>query len=175
MGFGNTFVDVLRRLVGISKDPPVAVIDPNAVAAAGESAPEPVADPDDDDDLGADDDSLPPMNARDEWEDMQAFVARCEAEAIELCGIDIDDPTSFWEHYSRIETNPDEPSASAEDPDAAREARAKAAGFADLHHWEWVSQYCQIKWSELVEDTDPPEIRAKPSFSAAAERARVRP
>jgi len=161
MGFGNTIVDVLRRLVGISKDPPVAVVDPNAAATAGESEPEPeaAADPD------ADDDSLPPTSARDEWEDMQAFVARCEAEAIELCGIDIDDPTSFWEHYSRIETNPD---------DAAREARAKAAGFADLHHWEWVSQYCQIKWSELVEDTDPPEIRAKPPFSAAAERARVR-
>lgn len=167
MGFGNTFVDVLRRLVGISKDPPVPVVDPNA-ATGDQPEPEATADPD------ADEDSLAPTSARDEWEDMQAFVARCEAEAIELGGIDIDDPSSFWEHYSRIEANPDNPSASAKDPDdAAREARAKAAGFSDLHHWEWVSQYCQIKWSELVEDSDPPEIRAKPSFSAAAARLRV--
>ncbi len=165
MSFGSTVVDVLRRLVGISKDPPVVVVDPNAAATAGDPEPEPEPDAD----PPTDDDSLPPTSARDEWEDMQAFIARCEAEAIELGGIDIDDPASFWQYYSRIETD-----GADEADEAAREARAKAAGFADLRHWEWVSRYCQIKWSELIEDADPPEIRAKPSFSAAAERLRVR-
>ena len=163
MGFGSTIVDVMRRLVGISKETPVVEIDPSAAAdvAPPEIEPEPEAD----------DDSLAPTSARDEWEDMQAFVARCEAEAIDLCGIDIDDPTSFWRTYAQIEGTQPDPAAV---DDSTRDARAKSAGFADLHHWEWVSQYYQIKWSELLDDRDPPEIRAKPSFTVAAEQLGIR-
>ncbi len=165
MGFGNTFVDVLRRLVGIKSETPVVALD---LAATTPAEPEPDGDTDND---PIDEDSLRPASARDEWEDMQAFVARCEAEAIDLGGIDIDDPESFWRYCAKIE--PREPTGDSESQEAARGARAKAAGFADLHHWEWVSQYCQIKWSELVEDCDPPEIRAKPIFRAAAEKIRA--
>jgi len=164
MSFGNTFVDVLKRLVGVSKETPVVDLDTHATDTSIE--PEPDSEPDDDDD------SLRPTSPRDEWEDMQAFVARCEAEAIDLGGIDLESPESFWRHYRAIEPTEDNP---CEGDDASREARAQAAGFADLHHWEWVSQYCQIKWSELVEDCDPPEIRAKPSFSAAAQLLCSRP
>ncbi|MEZ4380491.1 MAG: hypothetical protein R3A79_04040 [Nannocystaceae bacterium] len=161
MGFGSTIVDVLRRLVGISKDTPVVTLDGAAPAAQPEFEEE------DDEDDEADGDELddqPDPTVHDEWEDMQAFVARCEAEAIDLAGIDLDDPESFWGRYYAIERAPRE--------EGAREARAKHSGFIDLHHWEWVSQYCQIKWSELVEDCDPPEIRAKPGFREAGARLR---
>ncbi len=169
MGFGNTFVDVLRRLVGLKSETPVVALDLDSTPSQAEPGRgTDSTDGADIDDDPVDEESLRPVSARDEWEDMQAFVARCEAEAIDLGGINIDDPASFWRYCSKIE-----PASEGEEHEAAREARAKAAGFADLHHWEWVSQYCQIKWSELIEDCDPPEIRAKPSFSAAAEKIRA--
>jgi hypothetical protein len=161
MGFGSTIVDVLRRLVGMSKDTPVVTLDG---AQASPAEPELEDDEDDGDGDGDELDEPPEPTIRDEWDDMQAFVARCEAEAIDLAGIDLDDPASFWSRYYAIE-----PASSG---DGSREDRAKQAGFSDLHHWEWVSQYCQIKWSEFVEDCDPPEIRAKPGFRAAGDRIR---
>lgn len=67
----------------------------------------PVADDDDDDDA----DEIPgndatrdgQVNIEDEWADLQVLIARCEAETIDLAGLDIRDPATFWARQLRIE------------------------------------------------------------------------
>ena len=155
MGFGNAIVDVLRRLVGLSKEPQVVDLQEQGAPAVDD-------DPEDEPD---DDEGQP--SVQDEWDDMQAFAVRCEAEAIDLAGIDINDPRTYWVRYLEIEVPEGEKIGT-------RESRAKSAGFGDIRHWEWVSQYYQIKWSELIEQPEGPAIRTRPAFDAARAEARRR-
>ena len=150
MGLGSTFVDVFKRLLGVAKEPPIATLE--GAAALG---PEPDDEPDDEPEDEA-------TSVEDEWADMQAFAARCEAEAIDLAGVDIDDPATYWARQHRFDA--------ALQAGSSRHDAARAAGFTDARHWEWVSQYVQTKWSELVRHDGRAMIRQKAAFLAAAGR-----
>mgnify|MGYP002146382482 CR=1 FL=1 len=105
------------------------------------------------------------VNIEDEWADLQVLIARCEAETIDLAGLDIRDPATFWTRQMRIE-------------DGQRGGKGRlhavvAAGFRSLEHWDEVSRYYQAKWSQLVRrDTGELEIRPREEFTGAALRAR---
>lgn len=144
MSLPSAIVDVLRRLFGLTREPPTLSVSeaPIVEEAAAVDADTAADDDDDDDDIA------------DTWADLQAFVARCEAEAIELASLDLSDPRTYWRCQRAID------GAGA----GEREAAACAAGFADLAHWEAASRYYRIKWSELIEDGERPEIRTKAGF-----------
>lgn len=145
MSLPSAIVDVLRRLVGLTREPPTLPVSEAPIveeAAAADTDADAPADDDDDDDIA------------DAWADLQAFVARCEAEAIELASLDLSDPRTYWRCQRAID------GAVA----GEREAAACAAGFADLAHWEAASRYYRIQWSELVEDGERLEIRTKSGF-----------
>lgn len=151
MGLSHTLVDVFKRLVGIAKEPAVLTLDDGAPAAA--------VDVDEDAEDGEDDEQA---TVEDDWADMQAFVARCEAEALDLAGVDPNDPDAYWAMHQRIE---------AAGAAGSREERARGAGFKDARHWDSVSHYLRARWSELVRGEGGASVREKAEFRAAAERA----
>lgn len=155
MGLGSTFVDVFRRIIGISKEPPIATLQDSAASSPASAA----------DEEGEDEEADEATSVEDEWADMQAFVARCEAEALDLAGIDVADPASYWMRHRQIEAGVAR--------GRSRDESAREAGFTDARHWEWVSQYVQTKWSELIRHESRAVIRQKAAFVAASERGQL--
>lgn len=148
-------------MIGIGKGEPVLSL---GTVASGQPAP----DRRDDDDADSDDaDSTRDgqLDIEDEWAELQMLVQRCEAEGLNLAGLDIDDPKTFWDRQARIERG----RAEGKSPLHA----VVAAGFKGVDHWEQVSRYYQAKWSQLVRrDTGELEIRPREEFTGAALRAR---
>lgn len=120
------------------------------VAAAGPA-------PQDDDDDEHDDAAV-----LEAWDDLQMFIQRCEAEALDLAGLDLADPKTFAARQARIERLQAE--------GRSYEHAVLAAGFTGVSHWEQVSRYYQARWSELGERPGGGrEIRLRREFIAAAE------
>ena len=171
MGIFRTFIDFFRRLFGLSREP---VLSLGSGANGGQrpvATPAPVleaddADEDDVDDPGPDDATRDgQLNIEDEWADLQVLVARCEAERIDLAGLDIRDPATFWDRQLRIEQG--------QRDGKGRLHSVVAAGFRSLEHWDEVSRYFQAKWSQLARrDTGELEIRPREEFTDAALRVR---
>lgn len=164
----HAFIDFFRRLFGVSREPVLSLGSGSSGPVA--AAPAAALDDDDDeeDDGPADDDATRDgqLNIEDEWADLQVFIARCEAERIDLAGLDIRDPASFWARQIRVEQGQSE--------GKGRLHAVVTAGFRSLEHWEQVSRYFQAKWSLLVRrDTGELEIRPHEEFTDAALRARV--
>lgn len=169
MGIFRFIIALSRRLRGIPRDP-VASLDPPASgpsAAARDHGGDDDDDDDDDDGLGLDDATRDGQHSvQDEWDDMQSLIARCDAEGIDIAGLDIDDPTSFWTRQMRIEEH-------------RRQGKGRLhsvvlVGFRSLEHWDQVSRYYQARWSQLVErDTGELEIRPRQEFTDAALHART--
>lgn len=165
MGVFQSIIDFVRRLFGLSREPVLSL------GTAKPAAPAPVEEDDEDDDeaeTDADDATRDGQaNIEDEWADLQVFVARCEAESIDLAGLDIDDPTTFWARQHRIEQG--------ESGGKGRLHSVVSAGFRSLEHWDQVSRYYQAKWSQMTRRaTGELEIRPRDEFTAAALRARSR-
>lgn len=166
MGPLRAIIDFFRRLLGLAREPVLSL-------GTGTSAG-PVTGHDDDDGDDADADETPgnddatrdgQANIEDEWADLQVLVARCEAETIDLAGLDIRDPATFWARQLRIEEG--------QRGGKGRLHAVVAAGFRSLEHWDEVSRYYQAKWSHLVRrDTGELEIRPREEFTGAALRAR---
>lgn len=164
MGPFRAIIDFFRRVLGLAREPVLSL-------GTGKSAgPNTTVDTDDDDDDTSDapgDDATRDgqANIEDEWADLQVLIARCEAETIDLAGLDIRDPETFWARQLRIE-------------DGQRGGKGRlhavvAAGFRSLEHWDEVNRYYQAKWSQLVRrDTGELEIRPREEFTGAALRAR---
>lgn len=163
----HAFIDFFRRLFGVSREPVLSLGSGSSgpVAAAPAAA---LDDDDEEDDGPADDDATRDgqLNIEDEWADLQVFIARCEAERIDLAGLDIRDPASFWARQIRVEQGQSE--------GKGRLHAVVNAGFRSLEHWEQVSRYFQAKWSLLARrDTGELEIRPHEEFTDAALRARM--
>ncbi|MBK7824838.1 hypothetical protein [Nannocystis sp.] len=165
MGFFRAIIDFFRRLLGLSREPVLSLgtgAHPALAAQAGD-------DDDDDDEVASDGNNDATrdgqLNIEDEWADLQVLIARCEAETIDLAGLDIRDPATFWARQVRIE-------------DGQRDGKGRlhavvAAGFRSLEHWDEVSRYYQAKWSLLARrDSGELEIRPREEFTGAALRAR---
>lgn len=165
MGPLRAIIDFFRRLLGLAREP---VLSLGTGKGAGPTAVD-TDDGDDDDDAsdtpGNDATRDGQANIEDEWADLQVLIARCEAETIDLAGLDIRDPATFWARQMRIE-------------DGQRGGKGRlhavvAAGFRSLEHWDEVNRYYQAKWSHLVRrDTGELEIRPREEFTGAALRAR---
>jgi len=90
-----------------------------------------------------------PCTPAEKWGDLQAFAARCEAEAINLWGLSTTDPSQFCKLRSEVERAV-----------AAGERREQALlhrGISDPTHWKQVEQYFEAKWSRLVQSPDGTE------------------
>jgi hypothetical protein len=166
VGLFQNILDFFRRLLGRPREPVLSL------GSTGKPAPQtPAKEEDEDEDEGeADGDDATrdgQANIEDEWADIQVFVARCEAEGIDLAGLDINDPTTFWARQQRIEQG--------ESGGKGRLHSVVSAGFRSLEHWEQVSRYYQSKWSHMSrQPTGELEIRPRDEFTAAALRARSR-
>jgi hypothetical protein len=169
MGIFRAIIDFFRRLFGLSREP---VLSLGTASSDGRgSPPRPAADPEDDDtdDTAGDgpDDATRDgqLNIEDEWADLQVLIARCEAESLDLAGLDIRDPMTFWTRQQRIEAG--------QRGGKGRLHAVVAAGFRSLEHWDEVSRYYQAKWSQLARrGAGELEIRPLDEFTAAALRAR---
>lgn len=167
MGFFQNILDFFRRLLGRPREPVLSL------GGAGKPAPPTPAkdeeEDEDEDEAEADGDDATrdgQANIEDEWADIQVFIARCEAERIDLAGLDIRDPASFWARQIRVEQGQSE--------GKGRLHAVVTAGFRSLEHWEQVSRYFQAKWSLLARrDTGDLEIRPHEEFTDAALRARM--
>jgi hypothetical protein len=166
MGLLRAIIDFFRRMLGLSREPVLSL----GTGAHPALSAQPGVDDDDDDDgdnVAGNNDATRDgqLNIEDEWADLQVLIARCEAETIDLAGLDIRDPQTFWARQVRIE-------------DGQRDGKGRlhavvAAGFRSLEHWDEVSRYYQAKWSLLVRrDNGELEIRPREEFTGAALRAR---
>lgn len=140
---------VLKSLLALLGRPPGEPV-PTVIAAGAASQ-------DDDDDAHPGDDAV-----LEAWDDLQMFIQRCEAEALDLAGLDLADPRTFVARQARIERLQVE--------GRSYEHSVLAAGFTGVGHWEQVSRYYQARWSELGERPGGGrEIRLRDVFVAAAE------
>jgi len=173
MGIFRAIIDLFRRLLGLSREPVLSLgsgaqghAKPASASSGSPRSGASTLDPDAvDDDAGSDDATRDgQLNIEDEWAELQILIARHEAEGIDLAGLDITDPASFWTRQLRID-------------DHQRQGKGRlhsvvAAGFRGLEHWDEVSRYFQAKWSQLARrDTGELEIRPRPEFTDAALRA----
>lgn len=104
-----------------------------------------------------------PFTPAEEWGDLQAFAAKCEAEAIHLWGLSATDPRPFCKLRSEVERAV-----------AAGETREQALlkhGVDDPDHWKQVEQYFEAKWSCLVTQSDGTEAIAFDERFVAAQVA----
>lgn len=140
------------ELLGLSKGEPVPTVPGGS----------PVAAPADDDD-GGDEDSTRDgqLDIEEEWAELQMLIHRCEAESLDLAGLDIADPKTFWARQAKI---------SQGRADGKNYLHSViSAGFRSVDHWEQVSRYYQAKWSLLVRlPHGEREIRPRDEFTAAA-------
>ncbi len=144
-------------MIGIGKGEPVLSL---GTVASGQPSPD-HRDDDDDDDDDADSTRDGQLDIEDEWAELQMLVQRCEAEGLDIAGLDIDDPRTFWDRQARIERGRAEGKSQLH--------AVVSAGFKGVDHWEQVSRYYQAKWSQLVRlPGGEREIRPRDEFAAAA-------
>ncbi len=152
----DMIVMAFLRALGLVKDEPKEP----APAPAAEAAPAPAPQPESEDDEDEEEDY-----AREEWRELQEFIARVEGHGIDMAGIDMASPVSFWTVYFAIEE--------AESQGGSRDQAIAAQGYANAEHWEMVSQYVMAKWSELITNEDDElEVRQRDDFTNGALQAR---
>lgn len=110
------------------------------------SSPEVVSVPEttvDDDEEGDDevedptsDNDPPEVDVDERWGDLQAFIARCEAEEIELYGLEPTEIEAFVQRRSEIEK-------------AAQNRALASVGIDDYAAWQRTVKYFEAKWSRL--------------------------
>ena len=107
-----------------------------------------------------DDDPTPEQIAEEEWQEIQAFIARCESSGLDLAGLDINDPGGYWRVNQEIDQT---------EPDGnGRTLVAQKHGFRDLDHWDTVARYFQSKWSHKTVDEDgEPTVQIRDEFTNA--------
>lgn len=142
-------------LFGLGKADPVASVDLSTGGTAG-------ADNEDPDTDNADESTRDGYaDVDEEWADLQMVIQRFEAEGIDLSGLDIRDPRTFWARQRLI--------AQGRAAGKSYLHSVVSAGFRSVEHWEAVSRYFQAKWSSRVElPGGRREIRPRDEFTAAA-------
>lgn len=103
--------------------------------------------------------------AKQEWREMQEFIARCETEGINLAGMDLNDPVTYWVKMFAIEE--------AEAQGGNKQQAIAEQGFSSQDEWEKVSTYFTNKWCHLVTNEDGElEVQQKDEFVNGAMKAR---
>ena len=154
----DQIVMTFLKLLGLVKDDGASKPKPQPQAATPPPAPEPEEDEED----TVDEEEDP---AEEEWRELQAYIARMEQHAIDLAGIDLADPASYWVVYFAIEE--------AEAYGGSRDDAIAQQGFRSADHWQQMSQYVQAKWSELGRDEDDDlTVRHRDEFTNGMMQAR---
>ncbi|MBK6693753.1 MAG: hypothetical protein IPG50_16315 [Myxococcales bacterium] len=98
------------------------------------------------------------------WDQLKSFVARCEAQSLDLAGLHVDDPIGFCAVRARIEER--------KLAGTSAEEATLAEGFSCVDHWVVVERYFQARYSELVRlPTGKVAVRYVEAFQRATERA----
>ena len=151
----DQIVMAFLKLLGLVKDEPKPVAEATPAAAP---PPPPQPEPEEVEEEEED-------PAQEEWRELQEYIARVEGHGIDLAGIEMADPVSFWAKYFAIEE--------AEAQGGSRDEAIVQQGFQNADHWEMVSTYIQAKWSELVTNEDDElEVRQRDDFTNGALQAR---
>lgn len=151
MGFWSKTGAWLRGVFGGSESATVQSVMPPSMAIAARGGrietPLPTTDP-----------------VRQSWDRLKSFVARCEAEDLDLAGLHIEDPIGFWARYTRIEC--------AKLRGTSPESAVRAEGLSCLDHWVVVDRYFQARYSELVRQSSGKlAIRFIDAFQRAADQS----
>lgn len=172
MGFIQSIIDFFMKLFGLAKDEPAAL--PGAAATSGASASTSSASGlnGEQESNGKDEDEDHEQTPAErkayvekEFADLQAFAARCEAQHINLKGLDVTNPETYWAKLFAFEA--------AQQGGADADKAYAGIGFTKAE-WEHVSQYFQAKWSHLTTDSDGmPQVNVKDEFTNAAMKARM--
>lgn len=155
----DQIVMAFLKLLGLVKDEPKKIAE---AAPAAQPAAAPPTDVSDQPEPDTEDDDDP---AQEEWRELQEFIARVEGHGIDLAGIEMADPVSYWRVMFAIEE--------AESQGGNRDEAIAQQGFANADHWEMVSNYIQAKWSVLITNEDDElEVRIRDDFTNGALEAR---
>ncbi len=101
----------------------------------------------------------------DEWNELQAVIARVEGEGLSLGAIDAADPISYWRVMFAIEES--------EGQGVPRDQAIQQQGYMDADHWDLVSAYVGAKWSYVGTDEDGQQaVLQKNAFMNGALQAR---
>ena len=167
MGFIQSIIDFFMKLFGMTKDEPSGLPGASASTSSTSSSAAASSSASSEDE---DEDREPSPADRKayvekEYADLQAFAARCEAQNIDLKGLDVRKPEDYWAKLFAFE--------GAQQDGAEPEDAYKAIGFTKAE-WEKVSQYFQAKWSQITTDDDGvPQVNVKDEFTNAAMKARM--
>ncbi|MDY0003361.1 MAG: hypothetical protein RBU30_18830 [Polyangia bacterium] len=152
MGFIQAIINFFKRLFGIGGSEPKAL---SAAQAATDGAASGAASAPDEDE----------PYAQQEWREIQEFIAQVEAQGIDLAGMNLADPVSYWVKAFAIEE--------AEAQGGSKQQAIRQQGFSNDRHWEIASQYFLNKWCELVTNEEGElEVRQKAQFTNGALKAR---
>ena len=83
------------ELIGLSKGEPVPTVADASVGASSHSG-------EDDDAVDEDSTRDGQLDIEEEWAELQMLIHRCEAESLDLAGLDIADPKTFWARQTKI-------------------------------------------------------------------------
>jgi hypothetical protein len=160
MGIIRMIINFFKRLFGLDSTEQRAL---SAGASAARSASAQAGS------AATDDQSSPDTEeedyAKEQWREMQEFIARCEAEGINLGGMDLNDPVTYWQKAMAIEE--------AESQGQDRDQMILQEGFANADEWEKAHTYYTNKWSHLVTNEDGElEVQQKDEFVNGAMKAR---
>ncbi len=166
MGFIQSIIDFFMKLFGMTKDEPAGLSGSSSSSASSGSASASSSSSSDDEDEDREPSPADRKAAVEkEFAELQAFAAQCEAQRIDLKGLDIHNPEHYWGKLFAFE--------GAQQDGAEPEDAYKSIGFTKSE-WERVSQYFQAKWSQITTDDDGmPQVNVKDEFTNAAMTARM--
>lgn len=168
MGFIQSIIDFFMKLFGMTKDEPAGLSGGGSSSSASSASSASASSSSSSDDEDEDREQSPAERkayVEKEFADLQAFAAQCEAQGIDLKGLDVKNPEHYWAKLFAFE--------GAQQDGAEPEEAYKSIGFTKSE-WEKVSQYFQAKWSHITTNDDGmPQVNVKDEFTNAAMTARM--
>jgi len=157
----NAIINFLKSLFGGGDSAPAASLPTGGGGVASASSVASSSSSSDDDDDDGDDDY-----AEENFKELQQLIARVESGAVNLNGIDWQDPKGIWIHQFAIEE--------AQGQGQTSDQGAQAQGYTDQDHFQTVLAYVQAKWSRLgVNDDGEKDVITDDKFMNAAMEARM--
>ncbi len=140
MGLIQAIIDFIKRLLGMGgNEPALGSPSPATASAASPVRSSPAADDDEDDDD-------PGAYAREQWQELQEYIARFEASGEDTAGVDWQSPVTWWRKQFGVED--------AQANGKSAEQAIREHGFRDRDHMDRVGQYVAAKWSRLGKNDD---------------------
>jgi hypothetical protein len=160
----EAIINFFKSLFGGGDSAPAASLPSGGASASSSSVSSSTSDDDDDD--SDDDDGGSSDYAEENYKELQQLIARVESGAVNVNGVDWQDPKQIWIHQFAIE----EAQGAGQTSDQAAQAR----GFTNQDHFQTVLAYVQAKWSRLgVNDDGEKDVITDDKFMNSAMEARM--